>query len=337
MRQIFNFKLFITALIISGLALIAMRIPFVESLFRKPLPPSEDTPSSSDIENQARLLEEMSARILFDSNRSGSFGIYSMKPDGSDVQTIVDTEKQEIYPDPSPDGEWVVFARAETTARKSKSDIWIIRHNGKDSKLIAKDGTFPTFSSDGSTVYFERGRNKLISVDVSSLEQKELFPKNHPEFGRHGVIKPRVSSDGKFAAFISDKKGRWNTWYVNLETSELSHLAEGCEPSWFAKSGKIAWIKTSNTNERSGLYKFNPKSKKVKVLQDEGPPRGHEYFPTVSPDEKFLLYSSCRVNEHSHITANYQIFVKNLETERLTRVTFDQHNNRWPKVLPIKN
>lgn len=310
-----------------------MQIPFVSKFFQKPLPPSSDEASAEDKERLAKLGSKLKAEIVFDSNRSGTFGIYRMQTGNSVVNAVVDSEKHEIYPDTSPNGQWIVFAKAETTARTSPADIWIVRPDGSDAKLIAKDGTFPTFSGDGQTVYFERDRNKAMAVDVSGENLREIFPAGNKEFGSSALIKPRVSPDSRYLAFISDKKGRWNTWYVDLRESKLLHLEKGCEPTWYPDSERVAWIKTGGVKDGSGLYTFDTNNRNVTVLQDGGPPRGHEYFPTISRNGDFLLYSSCREGEHSHIDANYQLFIKDLQTNELTRVTFDQHTNRWPKLL----
>ena len=322
-----------TVLSVGGIAA-GMKLGFLSKFFERPLPPSDEAASEQDSADLAELVQQFPGKIVFDSNRSGSFGIYSMRADGSAVQELFNSEQEDIYPDVSRDGEHIVFARAESNQRTAKSSIWIMQSDGSDPRKLADDGTFPSFSADGSTVYFERGRAKVIAVELDKGGEREIFPAGSKDFGSYDVIKPRVSPDGISVAFISDKKGRWNTWIANLQTGELQHLHEGCEPAWFPDGEALAWIKTSGTNERSGMYRYGLSDKSIKALADYGPPRGHEYFPTIAAGGKYLLFASCREGEHDHITANYQIFVKDIENDKRFRITFDNYTNRWPKLLP---
>ncbi len=277
---------------------------------------------------------ELDRRILFDSNRSGTFGIFSMASDGSDIQSIYDSEQSDIYPDPSPDGKWIVFARAMSPSRNSPSDIWICRRDGSDARKVAQDGTFPTFSGDGVTVYFERNRCLVMAVDADGSNEREVFPCSRKGFEKYKIVKPRVSPDGRWVAFISNKGEGWNSWAVELENGKAVHVGDGCEPSWFPDSAHIIWIRERETKERTGIFRYDMSNDSKEVFHDSAAPWGHEYFSGISPDGRFLLWSACPPKQHDHETSNYQIFAKNLGNGKVARVTFDGYNNRWPKVLP---
>jgi Tol biopolymer transport system component len=272
-------------------------------------------------------------RIVFDSDRSGTFGIYSMAADGSDVQTVSDTPMQEICPDPSPDGKWIVFARAMSLSKSAPSEIRVCAAGGGDERQLANDGTFPTFSADGRVVFFERGRKKIMAVNFDGTGERELFPAQSREFDRYQIIKPRISPDGRYAAFISDRKGAWNTWYADLFSGEAVHVHSGCEAAWFSDSRKLAWVCERDAKERTGIFRYDLDARRIDALQDADAPRGHEYFPTVTPDDGYLLWSACREGEHEHTDSNYQIFVRALPDGEPVRVTFDGFDDRWPKVL----
>ncbi len=277
----------------------------------------------------------VTGRILFDSDRGNSFGIFIMKEDGTDVQTVADSEMSEMYPDPSPDGQWVVFARAMSPHRLALTDIWICRTDGSGVVKIAANGTFPTFSADGRTVYFERDRKKVMAVDINGSNEREVFPCGRGDFSKHLVVKPRVSPDGRWVAFISDYDGGgWNSWAVELSSGRALHIGKGCEPAWFADSRHLVWVVEQGARQGSGLFMYDMETGKAEELQDAGPPLGHEYFPYVSGGDRFLLWGACPEGKHSHIDSNYQLFVKNLKNGQIARLTFDSFNNRWPKILP---
>lgn len=300
----------------------------------RPLPAAADGPPDPAALRAATAA--MRGRIVFDSSRGNGFGVFSMRPDGTDIRALFDAETSDIFPDPSPDGRLIVFARAMSPHRNAPSAVWICRRDGSGAKKLADDGTFPTFAADGRTVYFERNRKKVMAADVEGRNEREVFPGADQAFASHAVVKPRVSPDGRFAAFISDRKGRWNTWVAELGTAEAMHLGAGCEPAWFPDSRRVAWVRERGARQGAGLFVRDPRGGEASELHDAGPPLGHEYFPTVSRDGRFLLWSACPEGQHAHESANYQIFAKDLASGAVARLTRDAYCNRWPKLLPDK-
>ncbi len=273
------------------------------------------------------------AKIVFDSNRSGSFGIFALDPSDLSIRPVIDSPEHEMYPDPSPGGEWIAFARSTSLLRSAPSDIWLVRPDGSEARRLVPNGTFPTFSSDGKYLFFERGRKKIMRIEIDGGAVQEVFPRTSGEFAGFEIVKPRVSPGGRHAAFISDRKGAWNTWYADLSTLNSVHLGQGCEPAWFSDGKRLAWVRGVDTSAGSGIYMFDRERRDVSVLEDDGPPRGHEYFPTISGGDRFLLYSAAGAKEHSHTSANYQLYMKLLRDGTKARLTHDGFTNRWPKIL----
>lgn len=300
-------------------------------------PAATEQPPAREVNERFKLSTHFKGKILFDSNRSGTFGIYVINVDGTGLNRIIDhPEWHEMYPDPSPDGRYIVFSRAKTTSRLAPSEIWIINRTGKKPRKLSDDGVFPTFGGDGKSVYFERQRKKVMAIDPGGKQGREIFPNQNKKFNRFQIVKPRVSADGTTVTFTSNRPNAWTAWYAFLDTGKAFQIEHGCEPVPFVKSKKIAWLnnKFKGVKERSGIFVYEMSNGSYQTLQDADAPRGHEYFPTLAADDRYLLYSACRENEHAHETANYQIFVKDLKTGNVVRVTFDAYTNRWPKMLP---
>ncbi|NQT92359.1 MAG: flippase-like domain-containing protein [Lentisphaerae bacterium] len=293
----------------------------------------------STVESSAVVEETIRASglhrdVVFDSNRGGTFGIHILSKKDGVIRTVCDTAMTEIYPDPSPDGALIVFARAKSPHRLAPSEIWVCGIDGSGERKVADNGTFPTFGRGGDTVYFERDRRKVMAVDLDGSNERQVFPRGGEEFARHRIVKPRVSPDGRWVAFISDRKGAWNTWIGDLETGESRHVAHGCEPAWFPGSTRLAWIRQEGVRQGAGIFAWDLQSGKTRELHDAGPPLGHEYFPTVSADGRFLLWGACPEGQHAHETSSYQLFIKDLTSGEVTRLTDDSANSRWPKLLP---
>ena len=292
---------------------------------------SADQPDAAQLQLRSQISAQLPGTIVFDSNRSGTFGIYTIHPDGSGIETIADGPQHEMYPDPSPDGNFIAYAVALSLQRNSPSEIWIKNLNDGTQRRITEDGTFPTFSRDGSKIFFERGRESVYSFDLLSGKEALLFPLKPKDF-KYQIVMPRLSSDQSQVCFTSDRKGRWNVWCADLKTQKSSQIAHGCEPSWL-DNGDVLWVSTTAVRERSGIYGYNPAQDRSYEVQDGDAPRGHEYFPTMTPDGKFLLFGACSPDQHSHEDSNYQLFIKAMDSGVVARLTFDAFNNRWPKLL----
>lgn len=324
-------KISVATIIAALLLFLCLRLPLSASDRAKRLPP--DKPTAVEEAKYHEMGQSFQGRILFDSNRSGTFGIYTIKADGTDLTKVVDTPAQEMYPDPSPDGQWLVFSKQEFLNKSLPGEIWICRRDGSDARKLADNGTFPTFSSDGKTVFFERERKKTMAVNADGTGLREIFPGTNREFDRFQIVKPRVSPDGKYVVFICDRKRGWNIWCAELSSGKAFHVASGCEAGWFGDSRRLAWILKHKVRERTGIYQFDMVTHESKELQDADAPRGHEYFPTVTKDNRFLLWGACKPGEHGHFDSNYQIFVRDLNGGFPVRITFDEFNNRWPKQM----
>lgn len=273
--------------------------------------------------------------IVFDSNRSGTFGIHRMHLDGSGIEPVIDEEGHEIYPNPSPDGQWIAYARAETLDRNADGDIYRCRPDGSEIQLIVKNGTFPEFSSDGEWIYFERDRKFLMKVPVTGGESVKLAPRKDSILWGSSMVKPTVSPDGRFAAIISNYPGTWFVGIVEIATGDIRKVGHGCEPNWYDGGRKLAWVSSKTVKERTGIKVFNIADGTVEVIQDDDAPFGHEYFPWMEKDGKFLLWAACPPRQHDHADSNYQIFAREMSSGAPIRLNHDKFTNRWPKGLRV--
>ena len=303
-----------------------------------------DVPTPEEEQVRRSIAEEIEGRILFDSRRlrkfnpdtdeeRWTFGVYTMSPDGTDEKIVVDTEAHEMYPSASPDGKLIAYARYRRLAKRAASEIWLVNVDGTEARMLVSDGTFPSFSSDGKRVYFERRRSRLMAIDLDGKGLEQLLPKKRSKMAKYQLVKPRVSPDGKWAAFITDRKGRWNVWFANIETGEAKWVGGGCEPAWFPNSSKLVWITQDPPD--TAINKYDLASGKRSKFHDAGIAREMEYFPSISPDGRYAFFSAAPgASDSGHETANYQIYVKPLDGRKAVRLTFDRHNNRWPSLLP---
>ncbi|MCB0358140.1 MAG: PD40 domain-containing protein [Bdellovibrionales bacterium] len=314
----------------------ALFIPQFGHAWTSPLP--ADEPSAEDTAARIKFAADFVADIVFDSNRSGTFGIYTLNPGDGKISALVDGPQHEMYPAASPDGAWIAFAKAVSLDRDAYSEVWRVRADGSDAIRLATHASFPTFSPDGSRIYFERDRREVHVMNADGSAPERLFPnEHHPQFNNRFVVKPVISPDTAWIAFTGDIPNRWNAWMVSRNSGERRKIGAGCEPSWFPDSSTVAWVHRGGAHGGSGIYRYQPTPKESRIpLQDAGAPRGHEYFPTITADGRYLLHSAARNDEHSHNESNYQLMATDIESGATVRLTFDRFNNRWPRKLPRK-
>lgn len=271
--------------------------------------------------------------IIFDSNRAGSFGIYATWLNKREVVKIVDTAAQEMFPEISPDNNFVAYSRHLSLSRQSPADV-VIRSLQNATEEIIADGAFPSFSSDGKKLYFERQRSKVIEYELESKTLREIFPaEKFAEFSGFQMVKPRLSADGRYLVFTSDKAGRWHAWLADLQQGVSRLIGAGCEPVFHPDGKSLVWVQEKQMKQGSGFMVLDLASGKQGVFLDSAEPWGREYFPSFSRDASKLLFAATSPGPHSHETANYQLFSYDLSSYELKRLTQDSFTNRWPKLV----
>jgi len=102
----------------------------------------------------------------------------------------------------SPDGRQIVFARSggsglTGSAWSTDTGIYVVPRAGGTPRRIARGGSAPQFSSDGTRVFYFTGggiSKKLMSVGLAGEEPREVFNLKYPNL-------VSISPDGRWVAF----------------------------------------------------------------------------------------------------------------------------------------
>ena len=90
-----------------------------------------EAPDSSTLAQ--RLPSALLPAIVFESNRSGNYDIYTMNADGSNQQPLISGESVDVSPKWSPGGRQIAF----TSDRSGGTDIYIVNTDGTGLQVIA--------------------------------------------------------------------------------------------------------------------------------------------------------------------------------------------------------
>lgn len=171
------------------------------------------------------------SRIVFFSNRGGSFQIWVMDADGSNPVGLT-TSGNNAFPSWSPDGTRIVFA----STRNGNFEIYVMDDDGANQTRLTNNSAAdldPAFSPDGAQIVFDTDRNgpgnDIYVMDDDGTDQVQLTTDTGEDFY------PAWSPDGLFIAFSSNRSGTTTIWVMGADGSnqtELSSLGLDFTATW---------------------------------------------------------------------------------------------------------
>jgi TolB protein len=137
--------------------------------------------------------------ITFCSNRSGTFQIWAMNADGSNVHMVTNGNRF-IFPDYSPDASKIAFS-GTAAATDVDQNVYVVNADGTGLMQLTTDGNnqFPTFSPDGTKIAFISDRTGVEQVWVMSADGSKQTQLSHSGVREDQV--PDWSPDGRRIAF----------------------------------------------------------------------------------------------------------------------------------------
>ena len=339
----------VSLLSVAGLTALALvmlnRMPdhFVEDLENLPtravtrwVPPQGGELEHLNEQEQAALSElagNLSARIVWSSNRDGNHELYLLDVGNLQVQRLTDNPHVDFFSRFSPDGEQIVFTRSQrewVSFRDTEPwDIYLINSDGSDERLLVRHGYHPTWTNDGEAIIFLRGQ-EVIQISVEAGEESLLFapPRDFPGdwFGD-----PELSPEGERLAMGI---GNFAAAVVDLGTRDVVSLGteQGCQTTWTPAGDSVVWIE-SRGNGGTRVARTWADGSQGDVLMDHPGPYSHEYFPQLSDDGRWLVWGAA-AEGHEHDRADYEIFVWQIGTawEEAVRLTYYTGNDQWPDI-----
>lgn len=213
--------------------------------------------------------------IVFSSNRGGSWSIWAIKPDGSDLRQLTKppSGEQDVDPAFSSDGSRVLF----TSTRGGKAGLWHMARDGSDARRIC-DGDQGGWSPDGHKIVLRRD-GKLITRDLASGTEKIITPQSFDKCSG-----PAWSPDGANIAFALLGDGSNAIYLVPAAGGDPGKVFDkqgACQPHW-SPSGKTLVYETE-----THLCTINPGGTKNRLITYYG---GVQRYARFSPDGTKLVF-----------------------------------------------
>lgn len=181
-------------------------------------------------------------KLVFASDRDGTFEIYVMDADGTNVVRLTTAPGSDVRPVWSPDGRRIAFL----SNRDGVSDIYVMNSDGTNTVRLTNDAfadADPAWSPDGRQIAFQSERDGITAIWVMNADGSSAA---RLTTGERGERHPAWSPDGTKIAFSRGTPDMaQDIYFVNADGSGLTQLTRGLarasDPAWSPNGRQIAF------------------------------------------------------------------------------------------------
>ena len=199
---------------------------------------------------------ERSPLIVFSSDRSGQWRLWTIQPDGTGLKQLTQVGPDDADVDPafSPDGASILF----TSTRGGSAGVWRMTiTTGKMERICGGDQA--GWSPDGKSIVFRRSE-RIFRRDLAGGAEKALSPESWPHCSG-----PAWSPKGDEIAFACRWDAGNGVYVMSAEGGEPRKVFSeqgACQPHWSPDGTKIVYetetnvctINPDGTHNRSVTY-----------------------------------------------------------------------------------
>lgn len=287
-------------------------------------------------EESSRSIDNNLGPIVFESDRDGDSEIYLMDIEGGNVVQLTHNTATDSDPSWSPDGKKIVF----TSNRDGNENVYIMDANGKNQRELTKyrlSDYGPSWSPDGKRIAYTSYRHKNIDIYIMDADGKNS---RRLTYSPGEDSSPSWSSDGKKIVFESMREGYSEIYTMDNEGENIKRLTHNnvmdIEPSWSPDGKTIAFTSQREGDIVSKIYLMGIDGKNQGRLTSKEDYTDFslsenycESNPSWSPDGRKIVYTF-----GSKETGNFEIYIINIETKEIKRLTYNKIVDSFPSWRP---
>lgn len=235
-------------------------------------------------------------RLVFSSNESGDYEIYSIALDGTERTNLSQQPgDDDQMPRTSPDGSLVAFTSnrnhsPDPATGGEAPDIWGMGPDGGAQRQLVQDpASWPSLAADGSLAFVrEYG---LGGSDVFVVGAAGKLPERVSD-GEGLNTHPSWSPDSRRLVFAkADSTGFYDLYLVDSQGGELEQLtntpgASETEPAWSPDGESIAYVTDVEGPAHIAVVALATRESRLLTVDPEADHRG----PSWSPDGSRIAY-----------------------------------------------
>jgi Tol biopolymer transport system component len=318
----------------------AERQPAVEEIARSAEPPSDaggipPEDGTGAVSQSPATAIGASGRLVFQSDREGRPKLYELDLATGVVQALTtDQSWRDESPRTSPDGAAVVFSSNRFDPRVF--EIAVLDLAGGDVRRLTRFADDPASARNerhamdpawgpGGLVYFAWGRSG--QEDIYRVPAVGGSPEQVTDTLTRAIM-PAVSPDGTRLAYALQSIRRLGAFQIEIldlttRTVQVVETSGGaCRPAWSPDGRRLAYVVLDE--EPSALDVVDVASGRTERLF--GDPRLWAYYPSFSPDGRFLSFS---VSPEHHDGEDWDLALIDLsQPGRFVRLTSGRGNDR---------
>jgi TolB protein len=261
-------------------------------------------------------------KIVFTANPTGSWQLYLINPDGSDMDQITDLPATTVdlwYPGFSPDGKEIVF---DYGPGNTGFDIYVLNVESKNIRQLTHNhvSAFPRWSPDGA---------RIIYVQVAALTQQPVIMTMRADDGSDRKrltsefqmfnVAPVYSPNGEHIFFASSIGGLVSAaWVMNADGKDQDRLTpaplEASGPDVSPDGRYLVISNHENTSLPSSLFRMNVDGTRLEQLTHAG--NHQDLFPSYSPDGTKIVFDSDRFSSNQ----SRDLFVMDADGQNIHRI-----------------
>jgi TolB protein len=273
--------------------------------------------------------------------------IYSMNPDGSNLQQVTHLEMEVLDASWSPDGSQLAITQVVGNLYPIlDTRVAVVNRDGTAQRFLdTRQSSRATWSPNGQWIAYARRQDGtrewivfLIRPDgserINLTERSGLqgFPTSWSPDSRFLLVSSGRKAYDNVVAHGDDGDGWWNIYRLDVATGESMPLTSLTNASsgmadWSPDGSRIVFV--SGRDGRQQIYMMSANGQNVQRLSDG---EGNDWYPVWSPDGQFIAFS--RSFGRASTMDIYRMHADGSDLINITNSAEDDMILDWSPLLP---